>query len=134
MSFDQLIAKVHQAEDVVEAQERRLVAHWGQLKSTWRDSWTPGRILVAGLVSGFVVGRAEPLRTAAKSGGLMQAISMVSSLFAGGGAAAAADQAQRAAAATQQAAAAVDDSEEATVARAEATVQAVRSTADPIDF
>ena len=134
MGFKQLMTKVEQAEKALEARERRVSAEWEQLKAKWKAAWTPGRIVIAGLVSGFVVGRAEPLRTAAKSGGLMQAISMVSSLFAGGGAAAAADQAQRAATATQQAAAAVDDSEEAAVARAEATVQAVRSTADPIDF
>lgn len=134
MSFEQLITKVHQAEDVVEAQERRLVAHLHQIKDSWREAWTPGRIMIAGLVSGFVVGRAEPLRVAAKSGGLMQMVSMLSSLFAGTSAGVAAGEAERAADNTEAVAAAVEDGEEAVVARAEATVQAVRSTADPIDF
>ena len=134
MSFEQLITKVHQAEDVVEAQERRLVAHFDRIKGSWREAWTPGRIVIAGLASGFVVGRAEPLRVAAKSGGLMQMVSMLSSLFAGTTAGVAAGQAERAAENTEAVAAVVEDGDEAVMARAEATVQAVRSTADPIDF
>ncbi|KRD34812.1 hypothetical protein ASE35_08775 [Lysobacter sp. Root916] len=134
MSFEQLIAKVHQAEDVVEAQERRLVANLRQVQHSWREAWTPGRIVIAGLVSGFAVGRAEPLRVAAKSGGMMQMVSMLSSLFAGGSAGVAASQAERAADNTQTVAAAIEEGEDAVVARAEATVQAVRSAADPIDF
>jgi len=134
VSFEQLITKVHQAEDVVEAQERRLVAHFDRIKGSWRETWTPGRIVIAGLASGFVVGRAEPLRVAAKSGGLMQMVSMLSSLFAGTTAGVAAGQAERAAENTEAVAAAVEDGDEAVMARAEATVQAVRSTADPIDF
>lgn len=134
MSFEQLIAKVHQAEDVVEAQERRLVANLRQIQHSWREAWTPGRIVIAGLVSGFAVGRAEPLRVAAKSGGMMQMVSMLSSLFAGGSAGVAASQAERAADNTETVAAAVEEGEDAVVARAEATVQAVRSAADPIDF
>lgn len=134
MSFEQLIAKVHQAEDAVEAQERRLVANLREVRHSWREAWTPGRIVIAGLVGGFMVGRAEPLRVAAKSGGMMQMISTLSSLFAGAGAGVAASQAERAADNTETVAAAVEEGEDAVVARAEATVQAVRSTADPIDF
>ena len=57
MSFDKLLQKVEQAENVVEAQERRTAADWRQLKRSWKASWTPGRIMLAGLASGFLVGR-----------------------------------------------------------------------------
>lgn len=102
MSFEQLIAKVKQAEDALEAQERRVSADVRQLKSSWRAAWTPGRIVIAGLVSGFFVGRARPLRAAAGGGSLMQMISMVSSLVAGGSAQAAAGEAERAAETTTE--------------------------------
>ena len=62
MSFDALISKVQQAEQALEASERRTSRQWQQVKDTWRESWTPGRIVIAGLASGFLVGRAKPLR------------------------------------------------------------------------
>lgn len=142
MRFETLIQKVDQAEDVLEASERRVAAQLGTLRDTWRASWTPGRIVIAGLVSGFVVGRAEPLRAVSKSGGLMQMITMVSGLFAGGSAQVAAEGAEQAAASAEQAVAApteaalataARDEEAATLARAEATVQAARvAVVDPV--
>ncbi|MBU8975906.1 MULTISPECIES: hypothetical protein [unclassified Lysobacter] len=96
LSFKQLVAKVHQAEDVLEERERTVAADLGQLKSSWLAAWTPWRIVTAGLVSGFVVGRAEPLRAIGKSGGLMQMVSMVASLVAGGSAKVAAEEATEA--------------------------------------
>ena len=95
-TFKQLIAKVHQCEDVVEAREREVVDDVRQLKASWLAAWTPGRIIVAGLASGFVIGRAEPIRALGKSGGLMHIVSLVSSLVAGGSAKVAADQATEA--------------------------------------
>ena len=85
MRFEQLIAKVEQAEAALEAQgaprRRRLAPAQGVVA----EAWTPGRIVIAGLVSGFLVGRAEPCggRT---SGSLMQLATMLSGLFAGGSA------------------------------------------------
>lgn len=92
MGFEQLIEKVRQAEVALEAKERQTGADWRQVKSSWRAMWTPGRIVIAGLVSGFVVGRAEPFKKAA-GGGTLQLISALSSLFAGGSAQAAASEA-----------------------------------------
>ena len=92
-TFKQLIAKVHQCEDVVEAREREVVADVRQLKASWLAAWTPWRIVAAGLATGFVVGRAEPMRALGKSGGLMQMVSMAASLFAGSSAKVAADEA-----------------------------------------
>lgn len=96
MSFDALIAKVQQAEQALEARERRTAQQWQQVKTTWRESWTPGRIVIAGLASGFLVGRAKPLRLAG-SGGLLNLITALSGLFASAGAQAAAESAEQAA-------------------------------------
>lgn len=101
MSFDKLIAKVTQAEDALEAHERRVAANLRQLKASWRAGWTPGRIVIVGAVSGFFFGRAEPLKAVAKSGNAMQLITMLSGLFAGGSAQAAADDAEHAAEAAE---------------------------------
>ena len=98
MSFNALITKVTQAEQALESRERLTVARWDQLKRTWRESWTPGRIVVAGLASGFIVGRASPMRVAG-SGGVLNLATALAGIFAGTGAQAAAKEAEGAAAA-----------------------------------
>lgn len=107
MGFDALIDKVKQAECALEAQERQAAADWRQFKASWRAGWTPARIVIAGLLSGFVVGKAEPLQRAARGGGALQLISTLSGLFAGGSAQAAAGHAAHAADNAQQTADAV---------------------------
>lgn len=96
MNFEQLISKVQEAEDALEAQERRFVADVRQLRASWRAAWTPGRIVVAGLVSGFTIGRLNPEKVLARGGGAMQLISMLSGLFATGKAQVAASDAEHA--------------------------------------
>lgn len=81
-SFNQLIEKVAQAEAALEAQERRVAADWRQLKGSWKTGWTPGRIVIAGLVSGFVIGRVEPLKAGAKGSTIMQMVTALSGLLA----------------------------------------------------
>ena len=81
-SFKQLIEKVGQAEQALEARERQVAADWRQLKASWKTGWTPGRIVLAGLVSGFVVGRIEPAKSVAKGSGIMQMITALSGMFA----------------------------------------------------
>ncbi|MFD0738865.1 hypothetical protein ACFQZQ_06180 [Lysobacter koreensis] len=107
MSFDKLINKVTQAENALEARERRVSDSMDRFKVAWRAGWTPGRIVIAGLVTGFLVGRAEPLRSAARGGGLVQVVTMLSGLFAGGSAQVAAGEAQHAARNAEQVADAV---------------------------
>ena len=102
MSFHALIAKVEQAEQALEVRERRASAQWQQVKTTWRESWTPGRIVIAGLVSGFLAGRAEPLR-AMNGARWMQMFTAVSSFLATAQAAAAAETAEQAADTAQEA-------------------------------
>ena len=119
MSFRQLIEKVHQAEQALEAQERRTAADWRQMKAIWRAGWTPGRIVIAGFVSGFAIGRAQPLHKVTGSGAL-QLLSTLAGLFAGGSAQVAAGEAEEAADSAQQTAAAVDPSAVNPAATAEA--------------
>jgi len=102
MGFDALIAKVQQAEQALETRERRSMAQWRQLQATWRAGWTPARIVVAGLATGFLVGRSRPLRLAG-SGGLLNLVGALSGLFAGAGAQQAAEEAEAAAASAEAA-------------------------------
>ena len=107
MSFNKLIAKVTQAENAMEAHERRVGADLRQLKGSWKSMWTPGRIVLAGLVSGFLAGRAEPFRTAARSGSGVRSVSMLGTVFASTSAQQAASEAEHAADATEGVAEAV---------------------------
>ena len=104
MSFENLIQKVKQAETALEASERRTASRWKQLKLVWKENWTPGRIVIAGLASGFLVGHATPLKLAG-SGGVLNLVTALSGLMASGSAQAAADQAGEAANAADSAAA-----------------------------
>ena len=125
MSFGALIEKVRQAETALEAKERQAAADWRQLKASWRASWTPARIVVAGLISGFIVGKAEPLKRAGGSG-VLQLLSALAGLFAGGSAQAAAGEAEHAAETAAQTAAAVAPE----AALAQAAANPVREAAD----
>lgn len=102
MSFEALIAKVKQAEGALEARERQGEADWRQFKSTWRAAWTPGRIVVAGVLSGFLIGRAQ-LGRHVGAASTLRLLSTVSSLFAVSRADDAAAQAHDAAQAAQDA-------------------------------
>ena len=46
LRFEQLVAKVQQPEDALEAHERSVAADLRQLKTSWRAAWTPGRSIV----------------------------------------------------------------------------------------
>lgn len=107
MGFDALIAKVQQAEAALESRERRTGEQWARLKTSWREAWTPGRIVIAGLAAGFLVGRARPLR-AASGNGVLQLLTTLSGLIASGSAQAAAEQAGDAADAAETATATQD--------------------------
>jgi hypothetical protein len=97
MSFESLILKVQQAESALEEKERQTGENWRHLKITWKTAWTPGRIISIGLVSGFLVGRAEPAKRLMRGGGALQMLSSLAGLFAGGSAQAAAAHAEQAA-------------------------------------
>lgn len=96
VTFEHLIGKVRHAEDALESHEHAMGEQNRRLKQAWKAAWTPGRVISAGLVTGFLVGRAEPL---AKVGGArwMQMITTVSGMFASIQAAVAAGAAEDAA-------------------------------------
>lgn len=96
MNYKQLQRRVDIAERRVESRGERTREQWAALKLGWREGWTPARIIAAGLVSGFVSGRAEPLR-ALSGPRLLQMIGALSGLFASVQATVAAETAQGAA-------------------------------------
>ena len=81
MNYRQLQRRVERAERLVEGRGLQAQSHWAELKQHWREGWTPARIIAAGLVSGFISGRAEPLR-ALSGPRLLEMIGAVSGLFA----------------------------------------------------
>ena len=103
VGFEALIEKVAQAEQALESSERVAANRWDAFKLTWRESWTPGRIVVAGLASGFIVGRAQPMKLAG-SGGVLNLATALAGIFAGTGAQVAAKEAEEAASAAEGAA------------------------------
>ena len=107
MSFESLIDKVRQAETALEASERQAGANWRQFKVSWKQAWTPGRIVSIGLVSGFLVGKAEPAKRMVRGSGALQMLGALAGLFAGGSAQAAAGHAEDAANHAEQTAATV---------------------------
>jgi len=102
MRFEQLQQHVARAERRVELRSAQSSLYWTILKDSWREGWTPARIVIAGVVSGFLAGRAEPMR--AMSGARwMQMFTAVSSFVATAQAAAAAQTAEDAADTAQDA-------------------------------
>lgn len=116
MSFEKLIAKVSQAENALEARERQLGADLRQTREAWLSAWTPPRIIVAGVIGGFLTGRTSPLRAATSGGGLLRMVSLMSSLFATTSAAHAAEDAGQAAEDAEHVAEQAATAEDATLA------------------
>ncbi|MGY1411193.1 hypothetical protein ACW5EG_16670 [Luteimonas sp. A611] len=62
MRFDDLVQRVHDTERALELQRSHTRNRWRGLRTSWREGWTPTRIVLAGLLSGFLVGRVQPVR------------------------------------------------------------------------
>lgn len=114
MKFEALKRRVAKREQVLEGRLLKTREHWQDFSTTWRESWTPLRIVVAGLISGFVVGRSDPMRALGKLGAfggggakVLQMVTALSGLFASVQASTAADQAEQAADKADEAAEAV---------------------------
>ena len=105
VGFEALVEKVRQAEAALEAKERQASADARQLKASLRSEWTPGRIVIAGLVSGFIVGKLEPAKKVASGSGVVQLLTALGGLFAGTSAQVAAGKAEEVAETAQQTAA-----------------------------
>jgi hypothetical protein len=108
MRFELLRQRVARAERRVETCMDNAQSHRAEFGQAWRRGWTPGRIVVAGLLSGFLVGRAEPL---SRVGGTrwLQMLGTVSSMLASLRAAAASVDANAAADVAAQEAAATSE-------------------------
>lgn len=81
MKFDVLQRRVQRAERLLESRQQQTLARWNEVKSAWRAGWTPWRIVSAGLVAGFLTGRAEPL-AALNGPRVLRMVSAVANLFA----------------------------------------------------
>ena len=121
MNYKQLQRRVERLERLVEGRGLQTRTHWAELKQSWREGWTPARIIAAGLVGGFVSGRAEPLR-ALSGPRLLQMIGALSGLFASVQASFAAEQAEEAA----------DTAEDAATAQATAPATGTDETDDKV--
>ncbi|HOV95210.1 MAG TPA: hypothetical protein PK789_00305 [Thermomonas sp.] len=81
MSLAAQRARVAHAELVLAAHRRDAVLQTQRLHQCWRAKLTPGRIVLAGLAVGFLVGRARPLQFAG-SGGVLNLLRSLSTLLA----------------------------------------------------
>ena len=61
MRFEQLRQRVQRAESRVSSSRDLAQSSRLALFDAWRRGWTPGRIVIAGLLSGLLVGRGQPL-------------------------------------------------------------------------
>ena len=89
MNFEALRRRVERAETLVQDRAGETGQQVDSFKRAWREGWTPGRIIVAGLAGGFLAGRMEPSAklTASLRGSLtgarwLQMIGTVSSMLA----------------------------------------------------
>ena len=62
MKFEAIRRRVERSEQLVEGRALQTGERAKALKATWRESWTPTRIILGGLAAGFLVGRADPTR------------------------------------------------------------------------
>lgn len=87
MKFETIKRRVERSESLLQGRAEQTMVRARALKHEWRAGWTPTRIVLAGLIAGFAVGRSNPGRTLDRLGKLgggrwLQAISSVSGLLA----------------------------------------------------
>lgn len=80
MNLHAQLTRVQHAEQALDSRRADSAQHVRQLIQCWRNGWTPGRIVVAGLATGFVAGCAQPLRMAG-NGGLLNLLQVLAKLF-----------------------------------------------------
>jgi hypothetical protein len=87
MNFERLKQRVERREQLVDGRLSQTQTAYTSLHRTWREAWTPTRIVVAGLLAGFVAGRSEPTKVIRRIGAIggpqwLSTISALSGLFA----------------------------------------------------
>ncbi len=109
MNFDALKTRVERAEALVDGRVVQTRDRYAALTTSWRQAWTPPRIVIAGLVAGLVAGTTQPQRALRRLGKLggpksLQMISAVSGLLTSIQATVAAATAEKAADTAEEAA------------------------------
>lgn len=69
MNFEQLKQRVERTEALVDGRMEQTENAYRMLRGKWRDGWTPVRILLAGGIAGFLVGKTQPIAAIGKLGG-----------------------------------------------------------------
>ena len=121
MKFSTLRSRVKRCEQVVAVRLVDTQDNWGVLSQVWRSGWSPLRIIVAGVASGFVAGKLE-LPGKVSGARWLQMVGSVSNLVASG-------QSAFASAMAAHAAGTADDAAEQADAAAEKVDDAVNPTA-----
>ncbi|HYG08206.1 MAG TPA: hypothetical protein VD865_17590 [Stenotrophomonas sp.] len=99
MNFEKLRRRVDRAEWLVEGRAEETRVHWTALRHGWREGWTAPRIVVAGLITGFIAGKLQPSKgraVASQATRWVQIFSAVSSMFTAMQARTASEEAERA--------------------------------------
>ncbi|MGO3126880.1 MAG: protein sip-5 [Luteimonas sp.] len=127
MNFEGLKNRVERAESLVDGRAVQTTDRYRALRTSWREAWTPPRILIAGLVMGFATGHLEPRRALTRLGKLggpksIQLISALSGLLTSVQAAVAAATAEKAAETADDAAQTADAAADNVAARTDGTV------------
>ncbi|MCD9006955.1 hypothetical protein LDO31_12045 [Luteimonas sp. XNQY3] len=128
MNFEGLKNRVERAETLVDGRVMQTTDRYRALRISWREAWTPPRILIAGLVMGFATGHLEPRRALTRLGKLggpksIQLISALSGLLTS-------VQATVAAATAEKAAETADDAAQTADAAADNVAAKTDGTAD----
>ncbi|MCD9095633.1 hypothetical protein LU699_05505 [Luteimonas fraxinea] len=128
MNFEGLKNRVERAETLVDGRVVQTTDRYRALSTSWREAWTPPRILIAGLVMGFATGHLEPRRALTKLGKLggpksIQLLSALSGLLTS-------VQATVAAATAEKAAETADDAAQTADAAADNVAAKTDGTAD----
>ncbi|MCD9027159.1 protein sip-5 [Luteimonas sp. BDR2-5] len=102
MNFEGLKSRVERAESLVDGRLSQTGDRYAALKLSWREAWTPPRIILAGLIAGFVTGRSQPRDALQKLGKLggpksIQLVTSIASMLTSMQAAYAAATAEKAA-------------------------------------
>ncbi len=121
MKFSTLRSRVKRCEQVVAVRLVDTQDNWGVLSQVWRSGWSPLRIIVAGVASGFVAGKLE-IPGKVSGARWLQMVGSVSNLVASG-------QAAFASAMAAHAAGTADDAAEQADAAAEKVDDAVNPAA-----
>ena len=87
MNFDRLRLRVERREQLLDGRLSQTQTAYAKLRRNWREAWTPGRIVIAGLLAGFVAGHAEPTKAIRRIGAIggpqwVRTFSALSGLFA----------------------------------------------------